>query len=85
MQRGGSGNRLVQLYTDDREHSYLSDAQYVTAIRALLAWVERGTKPTPAGVAAQCRTIDAAFEPATGCRFVPEYAPRPLGSRVPRR
>lgn len=85
MQRGGSGNRLVQLYTDDREHSYLSDAQYVTAIHALLAWVERGTKPTPAGVAAQCRTIDAAFEPATGCRFVPEYAPRPLGSRVPRR
>ncbi len=85
MQRGGSGDRLVQLYTDDREHSYLSDAQYVSAIRALLAWVERGTKPTPAGVAAQCRAIEAALEPATGCRFVPDYVPRPLGSRVPRR
>jgi alpha-beta hydrolase superfamily lysophospholipase len=85
MQRGGSGDRLVQLYTDDREHSYLSEAQYVTAIRALLAWVERGAKPTPAGVAAQCRAIEPVFEPATGCRFLPDYVPRALGSRVPAR
>lgn len=85
MRRGGSSDRLVQLFTNDSEHSYLSDAQYVTAMRALLAWVERGVKPTASTVAEQCRTVDAAFAPATGCRFVPEYTPRPLSARVPKR
>ncbi|WP_026848152.1 alpha/beta hydrolase family protein [Gemmatimonas phototrophica] len=85
MQRGGSGDRLVQLFTDDREHSYLSDAQYVAAMRALLTWAERGVKPTPKEVAAQCRTVDAQFSPATGCRFLPDYQPRPLSARVPKR
>ena len=85
MQRGGSGDRLVQLFTDDSEHSYLSDAQYVTAMRALLTWADRGEKPTPAAVAAQCRTVEPAFAPTTGCRFLPAYQPRALSSRVPKR
>ncbi|MCC6246020.1 MAG: hypothetical protein IT353_24515 [Gemmatimonadaceae bacterium] len=85
MRRGGSGDRLVQLFTDDSEHSYLSDAQYVTAMRALLAWAEGGKKPTARAVADQCRTIEATFSPSTGCRFLPKYEPRPLSARVPRR
>jgi hypothetical protein len=85
MQQGGSGDRLVQLFTDDREHSYLSDAQYVSAMRALLAWVERGVKPSAKAVAAQCRAVEAEFAPTTGCRFLPEYQPRPLSARVPAR
>ncbi len=85
MRRGGSGDRLVQVFTDDNEHSYLSDAQYVTAMRALLAWAERGEAPTAAGIAAQCRGVEAVFAPATGCRFLPSYQPRPLSARVPRR
>lgn len=85
MRRGGSADRLVQLFTDDSEHSYLSDAQYVTAMRSLLEWVERGVKPTPAGIAARCRSVDAAFSPSTGCRFLPAYTPKPLSTRVPSR
>ncbi len=85
MQRGGSASRLVQLFTDDSEHSYLSDAQYVTAMQALLAWVERGTKPSPASAAAQCKTVNQAFTPETGCRFLPAFTPRPLAARVPAR
>lgn len=84
MEQAGHGKTLVQLFTQDREHSYLSDAQYVTAMDALLAWVERGTVPTADGVAAAC-TNAAAFDPATGCRFVPTYTPAPLSSRVPPR
>jgi hypothetical protein len=85
MQRGGSGDRLVQLFTDDSEHSYLSDAQYVTAMRALLAWAAGGAKPTPVSLAAACGTVEVAFAPATGCRFLPAFAPKSLGARVPTR
>ncbi len=85
MRRGGSAELLVQLFTDDSEHSYLSDAQYVAAMHALLAWVERGEKPTAAGVAEQCRSVDVAFSPQTGCRFLPTFTPEPLKDRVPAR
>jgi hypothetical protein len=85
MIRAGNGERLVQLFTDDDEHSYLSDAQYVTAMRALLTWVERGVKPTPRGMDSMCRALEERFAPATGCRMLPDYGPRPLGARVPKR
>ena len=75
----------MQLFTQDSEHSYLSDAQYVSAMRALLAWVERGTVPTPKSVAASCANVEPMYDPAKGCRFVPSYAPAPLSSRVPSR
>ena len=85
MQRGGSGDRLVQLFTNDNEHSYFSDAQYVTAMQSLLDWAVRGEKPTPASVAARCPVVAAAFEPATGCRFLPAFVPKALTTRVPAR
>ena len=70
MRAAGTAGHLVQVFTDDSEHSYLSDAEYVTALRALLAWVERGEKPTPAALAAQCQALEPRFEPATGCRVI---------------
>ena len=85
MRRGVSGDHLVQLFTDDSEHSYLSDAQYVTAMSSLLAWVEHGKKPTAAEVAAKCRDVDAAFAPGTGCRFLPNFVVKGLETRVPPR
>lgn len=85
MAQGGSGERLVQVFTDDREHSYLADAEYVAAISALLAWVDRGDKPTAAGIAAACSRVEARFDPALGCRFRPGYVPAPLAERVPAR
>ena len=85
MVQGGSADRLVQTFTDEHEHSYLADAEYVAAMAALMAWVERGEKPTPQGIAAACLGVDAAFAPAAGCRFRPDYRPRPLASRVPPR
>lgn len=85
MERGGSGARLVQAYTQDREHSYLSDAAYAAALPALIEWGEGGAKPTPASIAQGCSGLDAAFEPAKGCRFRPDYQPPPLAERVPPR
>ncbi len=85
MRAGGSGERLVQVFTADHEHSYLADAEYVAAMRSLLGWVEGGARPTPQTVAARCAEVDARFDPAHGCRFRPDYGPQPLVARVPAR
>lgn len=80
MARAGRADRLVQTFTRDHEHSYLSDATYVTLMQALLRWVDRGEKPTPAGIAAACPANEAAF--GTGCRFDAGYRPAPLETRI---
>lgn len=85
MARAGRGKALVQLFTQDSEHSYTSDAQYVSAMRALMAWVEQGAVPTPKAVAASCATVEPMYDPVKGCRFVPSYTPAALSSRVPNR
>lgn len=76
----GNRDRLVQSYVDSTEHSYWGDAMYPPLFEALLNWVEKGQKPTPAGIAERCRQLRAA-QPAE-CRFLPDYAPKPLASRV---
>ncbi len=83
--KAGYAKNLVQLYTDDKEHSYLSDAQYVSAMNALLKWVESQKKPTPMDIAKQCTTLEAKWNPQSDCRFLPEYKTAPLSSRVPAR
>ncbi|MDB5847777.1 MAG: rane protein, partial [Rhodoferax sp.] len=83
MARGGSADRLVQTFTNDNEHSYLSDPAYPTLLAALLQWVERGEKPTPAGIAASCTGFEVRF--GVGCRFLPGYRPAPLATRSPSR
>ena len=80
MEHGGSAARLMQTFTNDSEHSYLSDPVYPTLFEALLHWVERGEKPTPDGIAERCKSFEAQF--GAGCRFVPGYVPAPLSSRV---
>ena len=80
MVAAGNGARLVQTFVDSSEHSYWGDAYYPPLFEALLNWVEKGQKPTPAGIAERCRQLRAA-QPAD-CRFLPDYVPRPLASRV---
>lgn len=80
MEGAGNADRLVQTVTDDREHSYLSDPVYPTLLEALLQWVEQGRKPTPQSIAQRCGELQAQFGP--GCRFLPDYRPAPLDTRV---
>ncbi|MEN9631309.1 MAG: hypothetical protein RJA10_4537 [Pseudomonadota bacterium] len=80
MVAAGNGDRLVQTFVDSSEHSYWGDAMYPPLFEALLAWVDKGQKPSPAGVADRCRQLRAA-RPAD-CRFVPDYVPKPLASRI---
>lgn len=80
VQRGGSGERLVQVFSDEAEHSYLADPQYPALFAALLAWIERGDKPSAQAVLERCR----GFVPAFGgsCRIQPGYQPPSIDSRI---
>lgn len=83
MVRAGTADHLVQVFTADAEHSYLSDAQYLGAADALIAWARGAAKPTPALVAQRCAAHEAS--PGAGCRIRPDYRPAPLSTRVPSR
>ena len=80
MTDAGNASRLVQVFTDESEHSYLSDPEYPALMAALLAWADGGEKPTPQGILAKCRSMQAQF--GAGCRVVVDYQPAPLDARV---
>jgi hypothetical protein len=80
MHLAGGGDRLVQTFTTNGTHSYISHPTYPALMAALLQWVEQGTKPTPAGVAAACSSLEATF--GTGCSFDPAYSAAQLETRV---
>ena len=80
MAAAGNAAHLVQTFTDEHEHSYLADPEYVALMQALLAWVTAGDKPTPQRVAERCKALEANF--GSGCRFVPDYRPAALAQRV---
>ena len=80
MRSAGNAEHLVQTFTDEHEHSYLSDAEYPALMEALLAWVSKGEKPTPQRVAERCTALLASYGGA--CRFMPDYRPPPLSERV---
>lgn len=83
MTRAGRADALVQTYSDDREHSYLSDATYVGLLATLEAWLAQGRKPTPQSVSQACQVAQARFP--SSCRIVPDFQPAPLEARVPAR
>jgi alpha-beta hydrolase superfamily lysophospholipase len=80
MEKAGNTDRLVQVYSDHSEHSYLSDPTYVALFDALLQWVDQGSKPTPQRVADACKSHEAVY--GAGCRIMPGYTPPPFDSRV---
>ena len=83
MEQAGTAGHLVQTFTSDNTHSYLSDPVYPALLEALSAWARGSAKPTPAQIAARCTQLQAQFGP--GCRFVTDYVPKPLASRTPPR
>ena len=83
MERAGTADHLVQLFTADTEHSYFSDVQYLAATEALLVWAQGGVRPTPTSVAQRCKAIEAGD--GNSCRFLPDYRSAPLATRVPPR
>lgn len=48
---------LVQAFTDEAEHSKLSDATYMTALDSLESWIDRGVPPDPVGFQTRCEAL----------------------------
>ncbi|MEU3984420.1 hypothetical protein AB0F77_30795 [Streptomyces sp. NPDC026672] len=71
---------LVQTFTDEHEHSQLSNSEYANSISALDRWVRTGRKPTPAALASSCASFDRVY--GTGCFYEPDFHPAPYASRV---
>ncbi len=84
VEKSGHGNNLVQTFANDNQHSYISDIHYVSIMNGLLEWITTNKKPTPEGIAKQCKSLDAKWDPKD-CRFLPEFKPQPLSVRVPAR
>jgi pimeloyl-ACP methyl ester carboxylesterase len=80
LRRAGTEARLVQTFSDESEHSFLSAPQYPALLSALLEWIDRGRKPSPAGVATGCKTYEAAY--GGTCRLLPDYRSAPIDARV---
>lgn len=53
----GQSEWLVQLITEEADHSKLSDATYMTALDALEGWIDRGLAPDPAGFQGRCERL----------------------------
>jgi hypothetical protein len=80
----GRLDRLVQTFTRESEHSYLSSPEYAALLQALSGWIETGAKPSPSAIAALCRIHAQRLE--GGCHFDVKSVPRPLAVRqYPRR
>jgi alpha-beta hydrolase superfamily lysophospholipase len=83
----GTAERLVQTFSEESEHSYLSDPEYPALFAALLDWIDKGEKPTPSTVAQRCAGFEAGYGEGgkNRCRFKVDYRSPPLESRVPAR
>jgi hypothetical protein len=77
----------VQTFSEESEHSYLSDPEYPALFAALLDWIDKGEKPTPSTVAQRCAGFEAGYGEGgkNRCRFKVDYRSPPLESRVPAR
>lgn len=79
-QRAGTADRLVQTFSTEHEHSYLSTPAYAALLASLLEWVDAGKKPDAKSVAALCPKMRDIY--GDQCRFDVNYKPQAYESRV---
>jgi hypothetical protein len=79
VRAAGSGNRLVQAFTDEHAHGGQSAPEFAAALDALMRWIEIGAKPTPQSIAAAYDELRASLDGP--CRYHPEFTPKPLNTR----
>lgn len=82
VKAAGNGPLLVQAYTDEPSHTGQSDPELTASLNALLAWIEKGTKPNAESIAAACNALKTEVD--NRCRWHPEYQVKPLSTRFAR-
>jgi hypothetical protein len=80
LEQAGTSDHLVQLFTDEHDHSVLSFSEYATILHALVDWIKTGNKPQADDLLAPCEAFRAKYQDL--CYFRPEYEPAPFFSRV---
>jgi hypothetical protein len=78
--KAGKDGLLVQNFVDEHNHSFLTAPIYVTALAALVEWIDKKNNPTPQSIAALCPSFAKDFPGR--CSFKPDYFPPPLATRV---
>ena len=81
LEKAGTADRLLQVYTTEKEHRWLSSPEYLAALGALLAWIDGGARPSAADVDVRCRVLLPAFD-GEACRIDPAYRPPAWTERV---
>jgi alpha-beta hydrolase superfamily lysophospholipase len=66
VQAAGRSALLVQVQTDEADHSRLGDATLETALRALGTWLDEGQRPAAAAMQRDCLARE---DDASACRF----------------
>ena len=79
VKAAGSGDRLVQAFTDERGHTAQSAPELAAGLDALMQWIENGAKPTAQSIATACEQMRTHVDGP--CRYHPEYMPKPYASR----
>jgi hypothetical protein len=79
VKAAGSGDRLVQAFTDRPAHGGESAPENGAALDALMRWIETGAKPTPQSIAAACEQLRTSLD--APCTYHPEFTPKPLNTR----
>jgi hypothetical protein len=74
FQSAGTAQWLVQTFSDESEHSYLSDPQYAALFGALMDWVDKSDKPTPQSIMQRCKSLESKY--GKPCLFKPEFVVR---------
>ncbi|WP_395443672.1 hypothetical protein [Caulobacter sp. UC70_42] len=77
--KAGKSDLLVQSFTDEHEHSKLATPEYAALLRAMTAWIELGTKPSPATLAVGCAEAVKTYGEA--CHFQVDYKVPALSTR----
>ncbi|CDG81090.1 hypothetical protein [Janthinobacterium agaricidamnosum] len=80
LKRTGRDAKLVQVFSDEHDHSKLADAEYAAVFDTLSAWLDSGRKPTPDSIAAACVKQSQQF--GGGCHIKTDFVPAALSSRV---
>jgi hypothetical protein len=79
VERAGSGERLVQAFTDENSHTGQSPAELAAALDALMQWIDKGDKPTPQSIAAACERWRGTFQGR--CSYHPDFSPKAYATR----
>src|SRR5262249_49437471 len=80
LEEAGTAENLLQLFTEEHDHSVLSFSEYATIIHALVDWIETGAKPQIEDILSSCDYFQQRYQDL--CHFEPSYYPPPFFSRV---